>query len=125
MPMGKPTKVESFVSVVVGVSAGFGLLTLTRRAWDACRVEINNVGNGPTLFFVGLPVALVVNIVLFSFVFRFSKGQGKFVMPFITAAVAITIADLALFSFAGTPAGLPASVCPANVPPWWPEWIPT
>ena len=123
--MGKPTKVESFVSVVVGVGAGFGLLTLTRRAWDACRVQINDVGNGPTLFFVGLPVALVVNIVLFSFVFRFSKGQGKFVMPFITAAVAVTIADLALFSFAGTPAGLPASVCPGNVPPWWPEWIPT
>ncbi|ADB29417.1 hypothetical protein Kfla_0293 [Kribbella flavida DSM 17836] len=117
----------SFFSLVIGGAAGFGLLWLTRRAWDTCRVEVNGVGNGPTLLFVGLPVALVVNIVLFSVVWRVMKkgGGGKFLMPLLGALIAITIADLALFSWAGTPATLPAALCPANVPPWWPEWIPT
>jgi hypothetical protein len=125
LPMAKPSKFESFVNLVVGVGAAFGLLTLVRRSWDTCGVKINDLGNGATLLFLGLPVALIVNIGLFGIVFRLSKGQGKFVVPFVTAAVAITIADLALFSWAGTPATLPSSLCPANVPTWWPEWIPT
>jgi hypothetical protein len=123
--MAQPTKFESFVTVVVGVAGAFGLLTLTRRAWDTCGVKINDLGNGVTLLFLGLPVALIVNVGLFGLVFRLSKGQGKFFKPFLAAAIAVTLADLALFSWAGTPATLPAPTCPANVPPWWPEWIPT
>ena len=118
---------DSFLSLVVGGAAGFGLVVLTSRAWRDCDVTINSIGNGPTLLFVGVPVAGVVNIVLFSVVYRTSRRTkgGKFLMPFLAAAIAITIADLALFSWAGTPAGSPASLCPANVPPWWPSWIPT
>lgn len=120
------SRLESFLSVVVGGSAGFGLVVMTRRAWDACQVVINDIGNGVTLLFVGVPVAGVVNIGLFGLVFRLSKGgKGNLMMPLLTAAVAITIADLALFSWAGTPAAAPAPICPANVPPWWPAWIPT
>ena len=125
-PQGK-NRLDSFLSVVVGGAAGFGLVVLTSRAWKACDVVINSVGNGPTLLFVGVPVAGVVNIVLFSVVFRLSRsGKGSaFLMPFLAAAIAITIADLALFSWAGTPAASAAPICPANVPPWWPPWIPT
>jgi hypothetical protein len=125
--MGKGNRL-SFFSLVIGGAAGFGLLWITRRAWDDCGVKLTGpVGNGPTLLFVGLPVALVVNIVLFSIVWRVMRkgGGGKFLMPLIGALVAIAIADLALFSWAGTPAGLAAPLCPANVPAWWPEWIPT
>jgi hypothetical protein len=112
--------------VVIGGAAGFGLLVMTRRAWDVCNVVINSVGNGPFLLFVGLPVALVVNIGLFNIVFRIMRrGKGgRWFMPMLAAAIAIAIADLALFSWAGTPAGLPG-VCPANVPPWWPKSVPT
>jgi hypothetical protein len=120
-------RMDSFLSLVVGGAAGFGLVVLTSRAWRDCGVTINSIGNGPTLLFVGVPVAGVVNIVLFSVVYRTSRrtNGGKFVMPFLAAAIAITIADLALFSWAGTPAGSAASLCPANVPHWWPTWIPT
>ena len=120
------SRLERFLSLVVGGSAGFGLVVLTRRAWDACHVVINDVGNGVTLLFVGVPVAGVVNIGLFGLVFRMSKGgKGNLMTPLLSAAVAIAIADLALFSWAGTPAGLAAPICPANVPPWWPAFIPT
>lgn len=126
--MVNPAKVLSFLTLVVGGGAAIGLLTLTRRAWDTCNVEINDVGNGVTLLFVGLPVAMVVNMVLFNVVFRLSqkgKGGGKFFGPLLAALIAITIADLALFSWAGTPVWALASVCPANVPPWWPTYLPT
>lgn len=115
----------SFFSVVVGGSAAFGLLWLTRRSWDDCHVTINGVGNGPTLLFVGLPVALVVNIGLFSVVYKLTRKGGSFRMALLSALIAIAIADLALYSWVGTPATTAAPVCPANVPPWWPEWIPT
>jgi uncharacterized BrkB/YihY/UPF0761 family membrane protein len=125
--VAKSSKGETFLSVVIGGAAGFGLLVMTRRAWDVCHVDLSGpVGNGPTLFFVGVPVSLVVNIALFNLVFRFMRrGKGgKWTMPLLAALIAIAIADLALFSWAGTPATLPG-ICPANVPPWWPKGIPT
>jgi hypothetical protein len=125
--MGKGSRTESFLAMVVGGGLAFGLLAVTWRAWKACGVKINDVGNGPTMIFVGIPVAFVVNIVLFSLVFRFMRSGkgGAFFMPFLAATIAIVIADLALFSWAGTPATNPANICPANVPPWWPTGIPT
>jgi hypothetical protein len=72
--------------------------------------------------FLGLPIALIVNLVLFNVVFRYA---GKaFLFSLIAALIAIAIADLALFSWQGTPAASPGT-CPGNVPPWWPAWIPT
>jgi len=125
--MGKGSRTESFLAVVVGGGLGFGLLAVTWRAWRTCGVKINDVGNGPTMVFVGIPIAFVVNFVLFSLVFRFMRSGkgGAFLMPLLAATIAIVIADLALFSWAGTPAANPANVCPANVPPWWPPSIPT
>jgi len=125
--MAKSSKGESFLSVVIGGSAAFGLIVLTRRAWDACHVVLNgNISNGTTLFFVGVPVSFVVNIVLFNVVFRIMRrGKGgKWMMPLLAATIAITIADLGLFSWAGTPDTLPGT-CPGNVPPWWPASVPT
>jgi hypothetical protein len=127
MAFSKGSRLESFLALVVGGGAGFGLIVLTSRAWKACGVNVGGVGNGLTLLFVGVPVAMVVNIVLFTMVFRLSrsgKSSGKFLSPFLAAAIAIAIADLALFSWQGTPA-TSAGVCPGNVPPWWPTWIPT
>jgi hypothetical protein len=127
MAFSKGSRLESFLALVVGGGAGFGLIVLTSRAWKACGVKVGGVGNGATLLFVGVPVAMVVNIVLFTVVFRFSrtgKSSGKFLSPFLAAAIAITIADLALFSWQGTPATTPG-ICPGNIPPWWPTWIPT
>ena len=122
VPYGDP--MERFLTLVFGVGGAFALIVLTSRAWQACRVDIGAVGNGPTLLFAGVPVALVVNIVLFNLVYRFTrKGKGYSALMF--GVVAILIADLALFSWAGTPTFVPAPVCPANVPPWWPDGIPT
>jgi hypothetical protein len=124
MGISKGSRGETFLAWVVGGSAAFGLLTLTRRTWDQCHIDIGKVGNGPTLLFVGLPVSVVVNVVLFSFVYRISKSGKGFFTPLLAAAIAITIADLALYSWAGTRAASPG-ICPAGVPPWWPTWIPT
>ena len=102
----KGSKGESFLAVVVGGGAAFGLIVITSRAWKACDVDVTgSVPNGLTLLFLGLPLALIVNLVLFTTVFRYA---GKaFLFSLIAAAVAITIADLALFSWQGTPAGYP------------------
>jgi len=118
----KGSKGESFLAVVLGGGAAFGLVVITSRAWKVCHVDVpGSVPNGLTLLFLGLPLALIVNLVLFTVVFRYA---GKaFLFSLVAAAIAIAIADLALFSWQGTPAA--PGTCPANVPPWWPPWIPT
>jgi hypothetical protein len=119
----KGSKGESFLAVVVGGGTAFGLIVLTSRAWKDCRVDVaGNVPNGLALLFMGLPLALIVNLVLFNLVFRYA---GKaFLFSLVAAAIAIAIADLALFSWQGTPANAPGT-CPGNIPPWWPKGIPT
>ena len=115
---------ERFLTLVFGLGGAFALIVLTSRAWRDCHVSIGGVGNGATLLFAGVPIALVVNLVLFNFVYRYSfKRKGYAAL--LAACIAIVIADLALFSWAGTPTFVPAHVCPANVPPWWPASIPT
>jgi len=123
MAVAKGSKFESFLAVVVGGGAAFGLVVITSRAWKTCHVDVaGKVPNGLTLLFLGLPLALIVNLILFSVVFRYS---GKsFLTALFATAIAIAIADLALFSWQGTPAASPG-ICPGNVPPWWPTWIPT
>lgn len=119
----KGSKGEKFLTVVVGGGTAFGLIVITSRSWKACQVDVaGSVPNGLTLLFLGLPLALIVNLVLFNLVFRYA---GKtFLFSLIAAAIAIAIADLALYSWQGTPAASPG-ICPGNVPPWWPAWIPT
>jgi FtsH-binding integral membrane protein len=123
MAVAKGSKFESFLAVVVGGGAAFGLVVITSRAWKTCYVDVaGKVPNGLTLLFLGLPLALIVNLILFTVVFRYS---GKsFLTALFATAIAIAIADLALFSWQGTPAASPG-ICPGNVPPWWPTWIPT
>jgi hypothetical protein len=124
MAFSKGSRGETFLAWVIGVGAAFGLLTLTRRSWDECNVDIGKIANGPTLLFVGLPVSVVVNVLLFTIVYRISKGGKGLAAPFLVAVIAIAIADLALYSWAGTPAWAPGT-CPANVPSFWPTFIPT
>ena len=105
----KGSKGESFLAVVVGGGAAFGLIVLTSRAWKACQVDVTgSVPNGLTLLFLGVPLALIVNLVLFTVVFRYA-GQVPFSL--IAAAIAIAIADLALFSWQVPP----DCTCPGNV----------
>ncbi|MBB6565840.1 hypothetical protein HPO96_17810 [Kribbella sandramycini] len=119
----KGGRTESFLAIVVGGGAAFGLVVITSRSWKECKVDVaGSVPNGLTLLFLGLPLALIVNLVLFTIVYRYA-GKALF-MGLIAAAIAIAIADLALYSWQGTPAASPG-ICPGNVPPWWPEWIPT
>jgi hypothetical protein len=115
---------ERFLTLVFGVGGAFVLIVLTSRAWRECQVDIGGVGNGPTLLFAGVPLALIVNIVVFNLVYRYARMGGRFT-TLLAACVALTIANLALFSWAGTPTFVPAPVCPANVPSWWPAGIPT
>ena len=124
MAFSKGSRGETFLAWVIGGGAAIGLLTLTRRSWDACNVDIGKIANGPTLLFVGLPVSVVVNVLLFTIVYRISKGGKGLATPLFVALVAMAIADLALYSWAGTPAWAPGT-CPANVPPFWPTFIPT
>ncbi len=119
----KSGKVESFLTIVVGGGSAFGLVVLTSRSWKACNVDVAGpMPNGLTLLFLGLPLALIVNLILFTIAYRYA-GKTLF-MGLIAAAIAITIADLALYSWQGTPAASPGT-CPGNVPPFWPVWIPT
>lgn len=100
----KGSKGEKFLTVVVGGGTAFGLIVITSRSWKACQVDVaGSVPNGLTLLFLGLPLALIVNLVLFNLVFRYA---GKtFLFSLIAAAIAIAIADLALYSWQGTQIG--------------------
>lgn len=113
------------LGILVSGAAAYGLVVLVGHAFAACDVGINAGANSLVLQFV-LPVLWVVNLVLFGVVYSVVSGptwQRK-VVGLLAALFAVVLMAWLLFAWLGTPSGYPDPICPSNVPPWWPSWIP-
>ena len=80
-------------------------------------------------FFVlvfGLPVLWVVNCGVFGAAFAVVPGARWpwRVLGALAGLLALTLLAWVPFAWQGTPADYPDPFCPANVPPWWPSWLP-
>ena len=114
------------LGVLVGGPAAYGLLTVVGHAYAACDVGINASANGFALLFIGLPVIWVVNAVVFGTVFARVSGPTwrRRALGVVAAMAALVFLAWLLFAWQGTPSGYPDPICPSNIPPWWPSWIP-
>lgn len=109
----------------MGGPAAFGLLTLVSHAYAACDVGINASANELALQFM-LPVMWVLNAVVFAAGLALVSGPTwrRRALGVAAATAALVFLAWLLFAWQGTPSDYPDPICPSNVPPWWPSWIP-
>ncbi|GAA2334321.1 hypothetical protein GCM10010431_66860 [Streptomyces kunmingensis] len=111
-----------------GSGALFGGLTAVvttaaiGKAWAACAIGGNAAANSLTLLFLAPLIwiaAAVPWVILHS---TLGKRHRR------TAQIAGLVSTLwlawFLVTWLGMPDSYPAALCPANVPPWWPSFIP-
>ncbi|RIQ11799.1 hypothetical protein [Jiangella rhizosphaerae] len=110
--------------VVVGGVVALALAGLISRAHADCDVGLNAGANLLAVLMV-LPVVWGLHAAAFA---AASAGVGRVTRraPAGLVAGALTVVLLAwlLFAWVGTPSDYPDPICPANVPPWWPSWLP-
>lgn len=103
-----------------------GEVALALAVFAACDVGINASANSFAALYLYFPVALVVNSVLVLITVllarRLGAGSGGIA---VSALVVVLLAGLFLWVTAMTPAYYPDPICPGNVPPWWPTWLPS
>jgi len=96
---------------------------LLGRIWSACDVGIR-AANSLALVLLYIPVIFVAAGVITGLVYagvqRLSGSAGIACASTIVAAIAIVWVVQALFHMGD----YPSQVCPDNLPPWWPSWIP-
>ncbi|MFD8420834.1 hypothetical protein [Streptomyces sp. NPDC059466] len=92
------------------------------RAWAACDIGVDAAANSLTLLFLVPPIwvaAAVPWVLLHRTLAKRHRG---------TALAAGLVLNLwfawVLVTWLGMPDSYPAPSCPANVPPWWPSFIP-
>lgn len=124
-PFSKRLWAGWWLGVAFGGPAAYGLVVLTADAWATCDVGINAAANGFTLLFV-LPLLWGANATAFGVAYATVSlaGWARRPLAIVAGLLVLTMLAWALFATFGTPAGYPDPMCPANVPPWWPSWIP-
>ncbi|MFJ9720813.1 hypothetical protein ACIRPQ_33575 [Streptomyces sp. NPDC101213] len=93
------------------------------RAWAACDIGGGAAANGATLLFLA-PLTWIAAalpwMALHATLGRRHPGAA------LAVGLALTLwFTWFLVTWLGLPDSYPAPVCPDNVPPWWPGFIPT
>lgn len=94
---------------------------LIGNAWAACNIG-NGVTNGMTLL---LLVPLIWIAAAVSWVILHNILGRRHRRTALTAGLIFTLwFTWSLVTWLGMPDSYPAPLCPGNVPPWWPSFIP-
>jgi hypothetical protein len=107
-------------AIVVPVLDGALILS----AFATCDVGINSGANLMAYALLEFPLVSLAVALAQTGVLRLTRGLkgAGVVLPLIAAAVGVSLVHLALTA---TPADYPAPLCPGNVPPWWPPFLPS
>lgn len=98
------------------------LILLINRAWADCDVGINAAANLLWSIIVVLPVLVLISGVLVCLTVRFLRIRAT-LLAIVVAMMLLAVAWIVL-AIEATPSDYPAGICPGNVPPWLPEWLP-
>lgn len=91
------------------------------KAWAVCDIG-NGVTNGMALLFLVPPIWIAAAV---SWVILHSTIGRRHRRTALTAGLIFTLwFTWFLVTWLGMPDSYPAPLCPGNVPPWWPSFIP-
>lgn len=112
--------------ILVGGVGALGLSYLAARAWSTCDVGVNDAANSFALLFE-LPLLWAANTAIFVIIHAALSGETRRrrVLALAAGTAAVLALGVELFAWQGTPEAYPDPICPGNIPPWWPSWIPT
>lgn len=97
-------------------------VTAIGRAWAACDIGVGAAANSTALLFLS-PLVWVTTavswVVLHSTLGRRHRGTA------LAAGLVFTLwFTWFLVTWLGMPDSYPSPLCPGNVPPWWPDFVP-
>ncbi|MCL7427172.1 hypothetical protein [Streptomyces sp. YS415] len=92
------------------------------RAWTACDIGINAAANSLTLLFLA-PLIWLAGAVPWV-ILHSTLGRRHRRTALMTGLVFTMWLTWFLITWLGMPDSYPAPICPGNVPPWWPSFIP-
>ncbi|PWI12886.1 hypothetical protein DI272_01025 [Streptomyces sp. Act143] len=110
------------VGVLVGGLTAVVTVTAIGRAWAACDTGIGAAANGMTLLFLA-PLLWVAAAVPWIAVHS-TLGRRHRTAAWAAGLVITLWLAWFLVTWLGMPDSYPAPVCPGNVPPWWPGFLP-
>ncbi|AVV44480.1 hypothetical protein PYK79_25635 [Streptomyces sp. ID05-04B] len=93
------------------------------RAWASCDVGVNAGADLGTLLFLA-PVVWLAAAAPWP-VLRGTLGRTHPRAALVTGLLFTLWFTWFLVTWLGMPASYPDPVCPGNVPPWWPGFLPT
>ncbi len=123
-PSGTPSRRLSGIGlgVLVGGLTAVVTVTATGRAWAACDVGGDAGANSMTLLFLA-PLIWMATAV--PWVMLHSTLGRRHRRTALTAGLVFTLwFSWFLVTWLGMPDSYPTPLCPGNVPPWWPGFIP-
>lgn len=117
-------------AAVLVIATSLGEVALALQSWAACDVGINATANSLSMMYLGLPLLLICNAVVAAMVrwatgrvFRSSRRRRLWMR--VTPALALAFVAYVVWAIVITDASYPGPICPGNVPPWVPAWVPS
>ncbi|MFD7877646.1 hypothetical protein ACFV5G_26705 [Streptomyces sp. NPDC059766] len=98
-------------------------LTAVGRVWAACDIGINAAADSLTLLFLA-PLIWIATAVVWVVLYG-TLGRRRPGTALLAGAVFTVWFTWFLVTWLGIVESYPDPVCPGNVPPWWPNHLPT
>lgn len=120
--------VVTAAALVLAASLGEAVLAL--RSWAVCDVGVNAAANSLSMVYFGLPLLLTCNTVVAAVTLWVtgravrSSPRRRFWMR-VTPALAVAVVAYLVWAVVITDASYPDPICPDNIPPWVPSWVPS
>ncbi|NUR41786.1 MAG: hypothetical protein HOV73_17040 [Streptomyces sp.] len=111
------------VGILFGGLTAAVSVTAIGRAWAACDIGGGAAANGMTLLI--LTPLVWVAAALPWIVLRGTLGRRHHRAAWAAGLLTTLCLTWFLVTWLGMPDSYPAPLCPGNVPPWWPSFLPT
>ncbi|MFF9621370.1 hypothetical protein [Streptomyces griseosporeus] len=111
------------LGVGVGGVTGPAAVVAVGRVWAACDIGVNAAANSLTLVFLA-PLAWLAAALPWVALYG-TLGRRHRALALAAGLLFSVWFAWFLVTWLGVAEGNPQSRCPGNVPPWWPDFVPT